>query len=148
MNWLKEYSDRVVLLQSGVHTPESHLGGKVILSVKQRGAVKRAARSAPMSVGSQVQSSLQNFSPCRQVPYDARSRQAVARIVRKTRAEVMQERVYCITLDGFEGSMNRLADSIALVTLLARHNDPANSFHMDEHEAVCVGHRFSKGISI
>ena len=48
----KEYSDRIVLLQAGTHTPESHLGGKGILSVKQRGAVARAARSAPMAVGS------------------------------------------------------------------------------------------------
>jgi hypothetical protein len=43
---------------------------------------------------------MQNFSPCRRIPYDARSRQAVARIVLKTRAEVLQDRVPGITLDG------------------------------------------------
>ena len=125
----KEYSDRIVLLQAGTHTPESHLGGKGILSVKQRGAVARAARSAPMAVGSQVHASMQNFSPGRRIPYDAGSRQAVARIVRKTRAEVMQDHVPGIALDGSEGSMNRLADSISLVKLLKRHNDPADSYH-------------------
>ncbi len=74
---------------------------------------------------------MQNFGPGRRIPYDARSRQAVARIVRKTRAEFLQDRVPGITLDGSEGSMNRLADSISLVKLLKRHNDPANSYHMD-----------------
>jgi uncharacterized Ntn-hydrolase superfamily protein len=61
---------------------------------------------------------MQNFSPGRRIPYDARSRQAVARIVRKTRAEVLQDRVPGITLDGSEGSMNQLAESISLVHLL------------------------------
>ncbi len=72
-----------------------------------------------MSVGSQVHASMQNFSPCRRITYDARSRQAVARLVRKTRAEVMHERVPGITLDGSEGSMNRLADSISLSSCLS-----------------------------
>ena len=99
-----------------------------------------------MSVGSQVHASMQNFSPGRRIPYDARSRQAVARIMRKTRAEVLQDCVPGITLDGSEGSMNRLADSISLVKLLKRHNDPADSYHMDKHEVVCVGHQFSDGV--
>jgi hypothetical protein len=84
-----------------------------------------------MAVVSQVHASLQNFSPCRRFPYDARSRQAVALIVRKTRAEVLQERVPGITLDGSEGSLNHLAESISPVKLLERHNDPAYSYHMD-----------------
>ncbi len=66
--------------------------------------------------------------------------------MRKTRADVLQDRVPCITLDGSEGSMNRLADSISLVKLLKRHNDPADSYHMDEHEVVCVGHQFGDGV--
>ncbi len=42
--------------------------------------------------------------------------------------------------------MNRLAYSISLVKLLQHHNDPTNSYHMDEHEVVCVGHQFSKSV--
>ncbi len=42
--------------------------------------------------------------------------------------------------------MNVLAESISLVKLLARHNELADSYHMDEHEVVCVGHQFSKGV--
>jgi hypothetical protein len=84
-----------------------------------------------MAVGSQVHGSLQNFSPYWWVPYDARSRQAVASIVRHTRAKVMQDRVPSITLDGSEGSIYCLANSISLVKLLERHNNPADSYHMD-----------------
>ncbi len=36
-----------------------------------------------------------------------------------------------ITLNGSEGSMNLLAESISLVKLLERHNDPADTYHMD-----------------
>jgi hypothetical protein len=50
----------------------------------------------------------------------------------------MAERVPGIDLDNTEGAMNRLADSICLIKLLARHNDPADDFHMDEHQVVQV----------
>ncbi len=52
-------------------------------------------------------------------------------MVRRTRAKVMQESVPGIKLDGSKGSMNRLAESISLIKLLERHNDLANSYHMD-----------------
>jgi hypothetical protein len=67
------------------------LQNKGILSVTQRSAVLRAASAAPMSVGAQVLASLQNFSPGWLVPYDERSREAVARLVQRTRAEFMRE---------------------------------------------------------
>ncbi len=43
--------------------------------------------------------------------------------------------------------MNELAESISLVKLLERHNDPADPFHMDEHQTVCVGHQFKDGVT-
>jgi hypothetical protein len=136
----------VSLLQAGEHTPDSHIAGKGILSVKQRGTIKRAVRAAPMAVGSQIHASLQNFSPGRRVAYDARSRAAVSRLTRRERAAVLEETVPGIKLDGSEGSMNELADSLSLEKLLARHNDPNDSFHMDEHQVICVGHQFSDGV--
>ncbi len=33
-----------------------------------------------------------------------------------------------------------------MMMMLGRHNDPADSYHMDEHGLVCVGHQFSKGV--
>jgi hypothetical protein len=59
----------------------------------------------------------------------------------------MAERVPGIDLDNTEGAMNRLADSICLVKLLARHNDPADEFHMDEHQVVQVGYQFKDGVT-
>ena len=38
---MKEYLERVTLLQAKTHDPKSHLNGKGILSVKQRGVVER-----------------------------------------------------------------------------------------------------------
>ena len=106
---VKEYRDKYVLLQAGEHTMSSHDESSGILNPKQKGAVERAARSAPLAVGSQVHASLQNFSPGRRVPYDRRSRKAVDRLVRKTRQDVMSRRVGGIDLDGSEGAMNQLA---------------------------------------
>lgn len=133
-------------MQAGEHGPASHIHCRGILSVKQRGAIKRAVRAAPMTVGAQVHANLQNFSPGRQVPFDERSRKAVARLTRRERATVMEETFPGIKLDGSEGSMNELAESLSLEKLIARHNDPNDSFHMDEHQVVCVGHQFEHGV--
>jgi hypothetical protein len=43
--------------------------------------------------------------------------------------------------------MNRLADSICLIKLIARHNDPADDFQMDEHQVVQLGHQFKDGVT-
>ena len=144
---VKYYKDRVTLLQSGEHTLDSHAQSKGILTPKQRGAVVRAVRAAPMAVGAQVLSNLQNSSPGKHVPFDQRSRAAVNRLVRRTRGDIMSARVPGIKLDGSEGSMNQLAESLSLVKFLERHNDPADPFHMSAHQVVSVGHQFSNGVS-
>lgn len=144
---VKKYKDKVILMQAGEHTPDSHLECTGILSVKQRGTIKRMVRAAPMAVGTQVHANLQHFSPGRRVPYDERSRAAVSRLTRKEREVVLDEQVPGgIKLDGSEGSMNQLADELSLDKLLARHNDPTDSFHMDAHKVVCLGHQFSDGV--
>jgi hypothetical protein len=97
---VKEFNDRYVLLQAGEHTMSSHKQSSGILNPKQRGAVERAARSAPLALGSQIHTSMQNFSPCLHIPYDRRSRTAVDRLVRKTRRDVMTRRAGGIDLDG------------------------------------------------
>jgi hypothetical protein len=118
---VKEYRDRYVLLQAGEHTMTSHTKSSGILNPKQRGAVERAARSAPLAIGTQIHASMQNFSPGRHIPYDRRSRNAVDRLVRKTRRSVMERRIGGIDLDGSEGAMNKLAESLSLVKLLEKH---------------------------
>jgi hypothetical protein len=92
---------------------------------------------------------LQNFSPGKHVPFDHRSRGALNRLVRRTRSEIMTSQVPCpgIKLDGSEGSMNQLIESLSLVKFIERHNDPTDSFHMTEHQVVSVGHQFSDGVN-
>jgi hypothetical protein len=60
----------------------------------------------------------------------------------------MAERVPSTDLDGTEGSMNCLADSICLIKPIALHSDPADDFHMDVHQVVQVGHQFKDGVTI
>jgi hypothetical protein len=80
---VKHYKDRVVLLEAGQHRLDSHAQSRGVLTPKQRDAVVRAVRSAPIAVCSQVLSNLQNFSPAKQVAFENRSRDAVARLVRR-----------------------------------------------------------------
>ncbi len=144
---VKTFADKVEVALAGEHTADSHFRSSGILSVKQRTAVNRAMRSSPQLVGSQVHAGLENFSPGKHIPFDSRSQKAVARLVRSERKEIMAERVPCIDLDNSEGAMNRLADSISLVKLLARHNDPADESHMNEHQVVQVGYQFKDGVT-
>ena len=74
---------------------------------------------------------MKNFRPGKHVPYDERSRSAVARLVRRERASVMEKSFPGIKIDGTEGSMNELAESVSFEKLLLRHNDPADSFHLE-----------------
>jgi hypothetical protein len=143
---VKTFADKVEVALAGEHTASSHSRSSCILSVKQQSAVKRAVRSSPNSVGSQIQASLENFSPSKRVLFDSRSQTAGVRLVRSERKEIMAEWVPGNHLDDTEGAMNRLADSICLIKLLARHNDPADEFHMDEHQVVQVGHQFKDGV--
>jgi hypothetical protein len=144
---VKTFSDKVEVALAGEHTASSHSRSSGIVSVKQMSAVKRAVKSSPLSVSRQVHANLENFSPKKIVPFDRRSQKAVARLVRSELREIMAERVFGIDLDNTEGSMNRLADSICLIKLIARNNDSADDFHMDEHQVVQVGHQFKDGVT-
>ena len=43
--------------------------------------------------------------------------------------------------------MNRLAESLSLAKFIERHNDPYDSFHLKEHQQVCLGHQFEKSVT-
>jgi hypothetical protein len=115
---VKTYADKVEVALAVEHTASSHSHSSGTLSVTQRSAVKRAVRSSPHSVGSQLHANLESFSPGKRVPFDSRTQKAVTRLVRNERKEIMAKRVPGIDLDGTEGSMHRLADSICLIKLI------------------------------
>ena len=43
--------------------------------------------------------------------------------------------------------MTRLGARLDLQALIARHNDPANDYHLDLHKVVCIGSQWSDGVS-
>ena len=116
---VKNFPNKVEIALAGEHDSISHLVSSGILSVKQRCAVKGAVRSAPHAVGSQIHVNLQNFSPGKRVPFYSRSQHAVARLVRAERQEIMADRLSGVGIDGTEGCMNRLHESLCLETLIA-----------------------------
>ena len=143
---IKEYKDRFELLRAGAHDRHSHRESIGILSVKQRNAVIGAVKAAPLATGTAVHSNLKNLSPCKHVRSDQRSFRAVDRLVSQTRRNIMSDRMDGVEIDGSEGSMVQLAESLSLKRFIERHNDPDDPFHLDAHQTVCVGYQFKNGI--
>jgi hypothetical protein len=123
---VKTFSDKVEVALAGEHTASSHSRSSCDLFVNQRSAVRRAVRSSPHSVGSQVHATLENFSPGKRVPFDRRSQKARVLLVRSEQKEIMAERVPGIEVDDTESSMNRLADSICLIKLSVPLDKPSS----------------------
>ncbi len=118
------------MLQAVAHSTDSHTQSHVILNPKQRGAIVRAVKAVPLSVGSQVLSNLQNFSPGKHVLFDHWSRGALNQLVRSSRSEIMASSVPWTKLDGSNGSMNQLTDSLSLAKFIERHDNQADAFHL------------------
>jgi hypothetical protein len=128
------------------HTKDSHAdsrrAARGLLSVKQRAAVEAAVKYQPLMVGSQVHANLKNFSPGKHVPNDKRSTAAVNRLVCKERKGLMADHIPGIIVDGPNGAMVQLAQSISLARFIKKHNDPTDPYHLDEHQVFCLGFQF------
>jgi hypothetical protein len=139
--------DKVQLFVSGEHTTDSHADGRGISTVKQLAAVESSVRSAPLAVGSQVHANLKDFSPGKHVASDKANQASVARLVRKHRKELMAARIPGINLDDTEGAIVRLAQSRSLSRHIKKHNDPADPYHLNEHQTFCLGYQFKDGVT-
>ncbi len=126
---IKEYKDRYELLQSGVHDRQSHDVSSWFLSLKQRSAIVRLVKASPLSGPTEVLLNLKNLSPGKRVAHDVLSTAAVGRLVLKARSEVMASRTPGGFLDGSEGSMIELAESLSLQRFIDLHNDPDDPYH-------------------
>ena len=135
-----------MLMASGEHERDSLRISTGILCVKQRSAVVNAVKSCPMTTGNAVHSNLWNFSTDKRVPCDVKSMKAVNRLVTKTRVNLMRDRIDGAEIDGSEGSMNQLAETLSLLRFIEWHNDPSVNFHLDEHQVVSCGHQFKDGV--
>jgi hypothetical protein len=89
--------------------------------------------------GSQVNANLKNFSPGKHVSCDRKSQAAVNRLVRKNRKELMAARIPGISIDGTNGSITLLVQSISLLRHIKKHIDPAGPSHLNEHQTFCLG---------
>ena len=128
------------------HKADSHAQSKAkYLSSAQKAGLRRATKCAITESARQIRRNTLNFSPQSKVPPDLlRSAQ---RVVSKQRHETLSAQTKGITLDGKEGPMHRLAQELDFERLLARHNDPADPYHMGLHEVVCTGFQWEKGIT-
>jgi hypothetical protein len=52
-----------------------------------------------------------------------------------------------INLDDTEGAMVLLAQTLSLSRHIKRQNNPADLYHMDEHQTFCLGYQFKDGIT-
>jgi hypothetical protein len=143
---VKTYRDKAMCFVSGEHTLDSHKGGKGLLTVKQQVSIRTAVRCAPLQTGSAVLANLKNFSPDRRVRGDKRSKSVLDRMVRRGRKKLMAERTPGYRVYETKGAMTKLAKSLSLKTAIKRHNDPADSYHMDAHQVVCLGFQFKDGV--
>ena len=144
---VKRYDHKVDLFISGMHDASSHAVTSSILTEKQRTAVRTAVRTSPMTVGSAVHDGLKNLSPGNHVKADRRSREAVARLVRRERTVIAEERSAGVDVNGSYGSMLEFAQQMDFGAKIRRHNDTSNSYHLDPHEAITCGYQFSKGVT-
>ncbi len=58
----------------------------------------------------------------------------------------MADRIPGIVVDGSNGAMVQLAQSISLARFIKKHNDPTDPYHLDEHQVFCLGFQFKDGV--
>ncbi len=144
---IKTYANRWEFVHSGHHQHSSHTSSKGILSPSQRNAVISSVKHSPMTARGSVLCNLDSLIPDKRLPFDAHSSRAVGRLVDSTRRELLPKNIPVgIEIDGSEGAMIQLAESVSLSRLIARHNDVHDRFHLDEHQPKCLGFQFKKSV--
>ena len=135
---------------SGAHDGSSHVKdntSKGRLTVVQRGALRRASLGAPMETGRQLVRNSIHFSPDKHVTSHPLAIRQAQRLVYRQRRNLSTLHAQGERLDDTNGSMTRLGARLDLQALIARHNDPANDYHLDLHKVVCIGSQWSDGVS-
>ena len=61
---------------------------------------------------------------------------------------LMAERIPSHRIDDTEESMTKLAMSLSLKTAIKRHSDPADDYHMEAHQVVCLEFEFKDGVTL
>ena len=139
---------QVVLKASGEHDGSSHIPDKSAhLTNSQKGTLKRSTKSVPNESARQLVRNSINFSPDKRTSQDPSSIRSAQRVVSLQRRALALHNTQGIVLDESNGAMTRLGEKMDLASLIVRHNDPSDEYHLDLHQVVCIGNQWSQGVT-
>jgi hypothetical protein len=120
-------------------TAESHALDKwKFLKHQQRNAVAVVVKATPLSTPFEVRRHLKNSSPQKQIDAQWLSSVRWAVRIKRTNMTSILFPLCPVPVTGSLGSLTSLCKSMFLPDFIQRHNDPANDFHLDYHEIVCI----------
>jgi hypothetical protein len=102
-------------------------------------SLKRSTKSVPNETGRAHVRNSCNFSPDKRTPQDPSSIRSAQQVVVKQRREIALKNTHGVKLDDTNGALTLLCNKIDFINLIARHNDPADKYHLDLHSVVCLG---------
>jgi hypothetical protein len=138
----------VILKASGKHDSASHSQNRSsTLTVQQKAALRKAAKCAPNESARQLARNTQHFSPKSRIPRDVDALRCAQRVVSVQRRSLALEQTGGVHLEKSSGAMTLLGETMDLMTLILRHNDPADDYHLDLHQMVCIGNQWSRGVT-
>ena len=108
------------------------------LSVRQRVAVAKLARSNPQASGTEVRRALQRFSPNSKV--EASMVRSVRKLVAHQKRKERAASCFGIEITDSYASVAALGNKLWFGDIMRRHNDEADDFHFsDPHAVICIG---------
>jgi hypothetical protein len=141
--------DNVELKCAGTHDGTSHVEDKSkYLTNAQKGFLKRSTKSAPnesYETGRAHVRNSCNFSPDKRTPQDPTSIRCAQRVVVKQRRAIALTNTQGVKLDDTNGALTRLCNKLDFIELITRHNDPADTYHLDLHSVICLGVQWKGG---
>jgi hypothetical protein len=108
----------------GKHTKDNHAEGSTPHGC---GDCREMYTPCRLTIGSHA--NLKNFSPWKYVPSDKKNQSAMNQLVSKKRKELMVALIPGINIDGTEGAMTQLAQSISRLRHIKKHDYPGDHYH-------------------
>ncbi len=112
------------------------------LTNAQIASLKRSTKSAPNETGRAHVRNSCNFSPDKRTQ-DPTSIRCAQRVVvkqrRLQRLAIALINTHGVKLNDTNGALTRLCNKLDFINLIARHNDPADEYHLDLHSVICLG---------
>ncbi len=134
------------LRSAGTHDGMSHVEDKSkYLTNAPIASLKRSTKSAPNETGRKHVRNSCNFSPDKRTPQDPTSIRCAQRVVVRQRRAIALINTQSVKLDDTNGALTRLCNKLDFINQIARHNDPADEYHLDLHSVICLGAQWKGG---